>query len=353
MTRIAIAGASGYAGGEVARLVASHPHCEVGALAAGSNEGRLVGEVHPQLRSLANQRFVAATPETLLDHDVVVLALPHGMSGILGEQLSRAKPDLVIVDLGADRRLEDSSAWARYYGGEHFEPWVYGMPELVLADGTRQRERLRGATRIVAPGCNATAIILALAPLIQRDLIDPADIVATLAVGPSGAGRTLREDLLAAERLSSAAAYAAGGKHRHIPEVSQALRLTRALPPSALSLTLTPILVPMSRGILAVSTATLRPGVGDGEILAALGEAYSTESFVHVLPDGALPSSGSVLGSNSLAIGVAVDTEAGRVSVVSAVDNLVKGTAGAAIQCLNIALGLEETVGLSADGIAP
>jgi N-acetyl-gamma-glutamyl-phosphate reductase len=226
------------------------------------------------------------------------------------------------------------------------------MPELVLADGSKQRQKLVGATRLVAPGCNATAIILALAPLVYQGVISPRDIVSTLAVGPSGAGRTLREDLLAAERLSSAMAYAVGGRHRHIPEIVQALSLAHETAAPA-TLTMTPVLVPMSRGILAVSTAVLEPGMAEHEVRGALQLSYHDEVFVELTEVDQFPASGSVLGSNAVAIGVAVDEGVGRVSVVSVIDNLVKGTAGQAVQSMNIALGLPETMGLAVDGVAP
>lgn len=351
--RIAIAGASGYAGGEMARLVSQHPSFELGALTAHSNEGRAVRDVHPHLRSAGDAEFQATEVDTLLGHDVVVLALPHGQSAQLGEALITAKPDLMVVDLGADRRLLNSDDWAAYYGGDHAEPWTYGMPELVRADGTKQRESLVGTTRIAAPGCNASAITFALAPLVHRGLVDTGDLVATLAVAPSGAGRTLRDDLLASERLSSAQAYAVGGTHRHIPEIVQSLAGTTALSRDDLALTMTPVLVPMSRGILAVTSARLVAGADLATVHQALSAAYSDEEFVDLLPSGTVPSTGSVLGSNAVGIGAAFDHKTGRVSVVTAIDNLVKGTAGAAIQSLNIALGLPEGAGLSADGVAP
>ncbi len=345
---VAIAGASGYAGGEMARLVAAHPELELRMLAADKNEGRAIREIHPHLRQLPHGTFAATDADKLAGHDVVVLALPHGHSGALGQKL--ADSEAIVIDLGADRRLTDPADWAAYYGGEHYEPFSYAMPELVLADGTKQRNQLAGATRLAAPGCNATAVTLALTPLIQAGLIEPNDIVSTLAVGPSGAGRTLREDLLGSELLGSAHAYGAGGQHRHIPEIRQNLLLAGAAAPSV---TMTPVLVPMSRGILAVNTAQIYRSTSDQDLRDHLQKVYAEEPFVEVLPAGSLPTTASVLGSNTVAIGLATDQAAGRVTVVSAIDNLVKGTAGAAVQSLNIALGLAETTGLSADGVAP
>ena len=351
--RIAIAGASGYAGGEMARLVAAHPSFELGTLSAHSNEGRPVREVHPHLRSAGDSVFASTKLEALVDHDVVVLALPHGQSAELGEQLVTARPDLIVVDLGADRRLIHGDDWEAFYGGPHAEPWTYGMPELLLADGSKQRSALAGATRIAAPGCNASALTFALAPLAHKGLIDLTSVSASLAVAPSGAGRTLRDDLLASERLSSAQAYAVGGRHRHIPEIIQSVSAAAGLPANSVRLSMTPMLVPLSRGILAVTTASVNAGFGQSDVRAAFDAAYGDEAFVHVLSDGAMPSTGSVLGSNTVAIGFDVDERSGRVTVVSAIDNLVKGTAGAATQSLNVALGLPETQGLSVDGVAP
>jgi N-acetyl-gamma-glutamyl-phosphate reductase len=345
---VAIAGASGYAGGEMARLVSGHPGLELRLLAADKNEGRAIREIHPHLRHLPHDTFAATDVDALAAHDVVVLALPHGHSGPLGQKLIDS--DAIVIDLGADRRLTDPADWAAYYGGEHYEAFSYAMPELVLADGTRQRSHLVGATRLAAPGCNATAVTLAVAPLVQAGLIEPGDIVSTLAVGPSGAGRTLREDLLASELLGSAHAYGAGGQHRHIPEIRQNLLLAGAHAPTV---TVTPVLVPMSRGILAVNAARIAGSVSDQDLRDHLEKVYAEEAFVEVLPAGELPTTASVLGSNTVAIGLATDQAAGRVTVVSAIDNLVKGTAGAALQSLNIALGLDEATGLSADGVAP
>jgi N-acetyl-gamma-glutamyl-phosphate reductase len=351
--RIAIAGASGYAGGEMARLVSAHPSFELGTLTAHSNEGRSVRDVHPHLRSLGDAVFAPTRLETLIDHDVVVLALPHGQSAELGEQLITARADLTVVDLGADRRLIHGDDWEAFYGGPYAEPWTYGMPELVRADGSKQRSVLAGATRIAAPGCNASAITFALAPLAHKGLIDLATIVASLAVAPSGAGRTLRDDLLASERMSSAQAYAVGGRHRHIPEIIQSVSAAAGVSRGDLTLSMTPMLVPLSRGILAVTTASLKDGAGETEVKAAFHDAYGEEDFVHVLTDGAMPSTGSVLGSNSVAIGFDVNERSARVTVVTAIDNLVKGTAGAATQSVNIALGLPEAQGLAVDGVAP
>jgi N-acetyl-gamma-glutamyl-phosphate reductase len=348
--RVAIAGASGYAGGEVARLLAEHPEVAVITLAAHSHAGATVGAVHPHLASLADQTFAETSQAVLADHDVVILALPHGESGSLGEALQDSGGQRLLIDLGADRRLEAAADWDLFYGGKHFSPFVYAMPELTRHAGPSQRDLIAGASALVAPGCNATAVTLAIAPLVAGGLVEPEDISAVLAVGPSGAGRQARADLLAAELMGSAKPYAVGGVHRHIPEIAQNLRLAGAAHPS---LSMTPVLVPMSRGILATVSARVLGGESVEVLHRALSEAYQGEPFVRVLPLGSFPATADVLGSNTVALGVALDPAVDRVIVVAALDNLVKGTAGAAIQSMNVALGFPETTGLSRNGVAP
>ncbi|MFM9877296.1 MAG: N-acetyl-gamma-glutamyl-phosphate reductase [Rhodoglobus sp.] len=344
---VAVAGASGYAGGEVLRLLSAHPDFTVATVTAFQNAGQPLGAVQPHLRSLAHLELQPTDAATLAGHDVVFLALPHGKSG---ELTSTFSPDTLVVDCGADHRLTDPAAWETFYGGEFYGAWDYGLPELVLGSGATQREQLVGSRRIAVPGCNVTAITLALAPGIRAGVIEPSDIVAVLAVGPSGAGRTLRTDLLASELLGSAHAYQVGGVHRHMPEIIQNLTAAGGV---GVSVSFTPVLVPMSRGILATSTARLVPGTTATQVRDAWAQAYADEPFVHVLPEGQFPRTADTLGANTALIGLAVDEAAGRVVVVSALDNLVKGTAGAAIQSANIALGFPETTGLSVDGVAP
>jgi N-acetyl-gamma-glutamyl-phosphate reductase len=339
---VAVAGASGYAGGELLRLLSAHPDFEVTTVTAHQNAGQPLIATQPHLRSLAHLQLQPTDAGTLAGHDVVFLALPHGKSGEVTAELS---PDTLVVDCGADHRLTDPAAWERFYGGEYFGAWDYGLPELA-----QQRAALNGSKRIAVPGCNVTAITLALAPGIHSGLIESDDIVAVLAVGPSGAGRTLRTDLLASELLGSANAYAVGGVHRHTPEIVQNLELAGGV---RVSVSFTPVLVPMSRGILATSTAKLAAGVTAAQVREAWEAAYADEPFVHVLPAGQFPRTADTVGANTALIGLAVDEAAGRVVVVSAIDNLVKGTAGAAIQSANIALGIPETTGLTVDGVAP
>lgn len=335
--RAAIAGASGYTGGELLRLLLAHPDLEVGPLAAGTAAGRPVGEVHPHLPELADRKFAATSAELLAAADVVFLALPHGQSAPLAAALP---PDVPVVDLGADHRLASAADWDRFYDTPHAGQWPYGLPELF-------RHALVGARRIAGPGCNATAMTLALGPLLAARLVEPADLVTSTASGASGAGRAPKENLLASEVLGDTSAYSVAA-HRHTPEVRQSLsRLAGA----DVTLSYTPTLVPMARGILA--TCTARTSAGEGELRAALQDAYADEAFVHVLPAGRWPRTSATVGSNACHLQLAVDADAGRVVVVAALDNLGKGAAGQAVQCANLALGLPESAGLTTSGVAP
>ena len=343
MKTVAIAGASGYVGGELLRLVAAHPELKLVAATANSNAGATIGSLHPHLGDFVDVVLLETTPANLAEADIVFLALPHTTSAEVASWLSA---DQIVLDCGADFRLESAEQWVKFYGTEHQGTWTYGMPELVHNDGTKQRELLKNAKRIAVPGCNVTAITLALAPLAQAGVIELDDIVSVLSVGTSGAGRTLKANLLASEVSGSANAYGVGGVHRHTPEIEQNLAKASG---SEVKVSFTPVLVPMSRGILAVNTATLK--VGDAR--KALEAAYLDEKFVRVLAEGEYPHTSSTLGANTCLIGVTVDAHANRVVVVSAIDNLVKGTAGAAIQSLNIALGMPEDTGLTVNGVAP
>jgi N-acetyl-gamma-glutamyl-phosphate reductase len=360
---VAVAGASGYAGGEALRLLLGHPDAQIGVLTSHSTAGQRLGAHHPHLLPLADRVLEPTSAAALAGHDVVILALPHGHSGEVAAQIAG---DGIVLDLGADHRLESAADWVEYYGTAHSGTWVYGMPELLTgweadpgAPLPKQRARLAGATRIAVPGCNVTAVTLALAPGVAAGLVSPADIVAVLANGVSGAGKALKAHLLAAEILGSASPYAVGGVHRHIPEILQNLRTAGGGRAAAgggapASLSFTPTLVPMSRGILATVTARATLGTPDRAALAGAWErAYGDERFVRLLPEGQWPSTGAVLGANTALIQLAWDARAGRAVVVAAIDNLVKGTAGALVQSLNLALGLPEETGLSAVGVAP
>ncbi|WP_406245747.1 N-acetyl-gamma-glutamyl-phosphate reductase [Microbacterium sp. M] len=343
---VAVSGASGYAGGEILRLLADHPDIDIRTVTAHSNAGQPLIQHQPHLRSLAHLELQDTTPEILAGHDIVFLALPHGQSGQYTDALG-AVP--LVIDAGADHRLTSKSSWDAFYGGAFHDAWTYGVPELLI-DGVKQREHLRGATRIAAPGCNASTVSLSLVPGVAAGVIDPTDIVSVLAVGPSGAGKSLKTNLLGSEILGTANPYAVGGTHRHIPEIQQALIAAGAADPR---ISFTPVLVPMSRGILATSTAPIADGVTDAQIRDAWQSAYGDETFVQLLPEGQFPRTADVLGANTALIGLAIDRAANRVTVVTAVDNLVKGTAGAAIQSMNIALGLPEARALTVNGVAP
>ncbi len=363
--RAAVAGASGYAGGELLRLLLQHPEFEIGAVTAHGNAGSRLGKHQPHLPELGERVLAPTSTAELAGHDVVFVALPHGASGALAAELD---DDVLVVDCGADHRLKDAAAWTEFYGGAHAGAWPYGLPELVTAPliigssrahntgsaddygWVKQRDALAGARRIAVPGCNVTAVSLALGPGLAAGVIEPADLVAVLACGTSGAGKALKPHLLASEIMGSASPYAVGGVHRHIPEIEQNLSAAAGAP---VSISFTPMLVPMARGILATTTARLTDGTDAAQVRKAWRAAYTDEPFVHLLPDGRWPATASVTGSNSAHVQVTVDERAGRVAAVAAIDNLVKGTAGAAIHSANIALGMDETLGLTVNGVAP
>jgi N-acetyl-gamma-glutamyl-phosphate reductase len=357
--RVAVAGASGYAGGELLRLLAEHPNLEIAAVTAGSSAGRLVADLHPNLAGAGRVAGLALQPQgqaALAGSDLVFLALPAGESAAV----ANAVPDGVkIVDLGPDFRLADAAAWERHYSRPHAGRWVTGIAELPGG-----RAAIRSATRVAAPGCYATAAMLGLVPLVAAELVDPGDVVVVAASGTSGAGRSLRTDLLASEVMGSASAYSVAGAHRHTPEIEQALaeacgsdRLSAdidAEPAVPVRVSFTPVLAPMSRGILATCTARLtRTATTTSELREAIAEAYEGEPFITVLPAGRWPATASVAGSNGAHLQAAADDRAGRAVVVVAIDNLGKGAAGQAIQDANLMLGLKETAGLTAAGVAP
>ncbi|WEV45967.1 Asd/ArgC dimerization domain-containing protein [Bifidobacterium sp. ESL0690] len=403
---VAVAGASGYAGGEMLRILAAHPAFEVTTVTGDSSAGDKLGRRMPHIPQLKNMVIEPTTPDVLNGHDIIVLALPHGVSGALAEKLH---PDCVMVDLGADHRLESEDAWAQYYGGDFHKPWVYGMPELIVgkdAEGgyRRQREQLPGASLIAGPGCNVTAVTLAFQPAVAQGLVQTDDIVADLAVGYSGAGKNLRRpNLLAAEAFGSATPYSVGGVHRHIPEIVQNLAhaacadadseghlnssaiwqypseavetaetaaengteivagqeesvFSSIASTKPINVGFTPILVPMARGILAVVSAKLSDkgeAMSDESIREVFAEAYQGQQFIELLDAGDMPATANVLGSNAAQVQVAVDRNAKRLYGFAAIDNLNRGTAGQAVQSLNIALGLPEDQGLTTIGVAP
>ncbi|MBB5873193.1 N-acetyl-gamma-glutamyl-phosphate reductase [Allocatelliglobosispora scoriae] len=332
--RTAVVGASGYAGGELLRLLAGHPDLDLVLATAHSQAGRPVAGVHPHLAGL-DLVLGATDPAALAETDLVFLALPHGESAAIAAQL----PDTVkIVDLGADFRLIDPAQWGRYYGGEHAGTWTYGLPEL-----PGQRLRVAASDRVAATGCYAVATILALAPLVAAGLIEAEDVVVVAASGTSGAGKAPKAHLLGAEVMGDLTPYKVGA-HQHVAEIKQAT--------GAASISFTPVLAPMPRGILA--TVTGRPANADitaNVVRAVLADAYADSPFVHVLAEGQWPHTAATFGSNSAHLQTAVDIDSGRVIVVSAIDNLGKGAAGQAVQCANLMLGLPETTGLPVHGV--
>src|SRR5437868_11561790 len=339
--RAAIAGASGYAGGELLRLLLSHPELEIGALTAASSAGSPLGAHQPHLPQLADRIIEETTALTLAGHDVVFLALPHGQSAAIAEQLGA---ETLIVDCGADHRLIDSAAWLEFYGGTHAGTWPYGLPEL-----PGQREILRDARRIAVPGCYPTAVTLALFPAFAENLVAP-EVVVVAATGTSGAGKALKTSMLGSEVMGAVSAYGVGGTHRHTPEMEQTLSAVAGGP---VTVSFTPMLAPMSRGILATCTAPALPGLTASRLRAVYESALKSEPFVTLLPEGQWPSTKMTYGANTAALQVTLDERAGRVVAVIAIDNLTKGTAGGAIQSVNLALGLPEELGLPLTGVAP
>ena len=362
--RVAVAGASGYAGGELLRLLAGHPDLEIAAVSAGSSAGKPITSIHPNLTGhprYDGKSFDATDADTLAGAELIFMALPHGESAKLANEIPNAK----IIDLSADFRLGDEEAWHRFYGQDvgYAGRWAYGLPELPGA-----KDKITAARTVAAPGCYATTSILALAPLLHAGLVEPDDIVIVAASGTTGAGRSPRVDLLASEVMGSMSAYKVGGAHRHTPEIEQALTEVQnhhdlssertVAPPRPVTLSFTPTLAPMPRGILATATAKLAPGAAASPDVTrllrnAFADAYGQSPFVHLLPAGQWPATGAVAGSNGAHLQVAADLHAGRAVVIATTDNLGKGAAGQAVQIANLMLGLPETAGLTTHGVAP
>ena len=337
--KTAVIGASGYAGGELLRLLATHPVFEVAVVSAHSNAGEQVTSVHPQLQSYTGREFVTADSIDFAPIELVFLALPHGESAAL---IAKLPSHLKIVDLGADFRLEDPAQWEKYYGGKHAGAWVYGLPE--LAPG--QREAIKSQNKVANPGCYATSISLGIAPAIS--LIDSSDIVVVAASGTTGAGRSAKINLIGSEVMGSLSSYKFGGVHQHTPEIEQALS---AVANKEAKISFTPILAPMPRGILATITAKLTSAMTTEQAHQLYSKHYANEFFVDLLPAGQMPKTSAVTGSNKVQIQVAVDQHSNRLVVSVAIDNLGKGAAGQAIQNANLICGLSEISGLALDGI--
>lgn len=338
---VAVVGASGYVGGELLRTLLDHSAVTIGSLTAAGNAGSTVGEHHPHLLPVADRVLMPTEFDHIAGHDVVFLALPHGASAEVAAQLGE---DTLVIDCGADFRLQSADDWEAFYGGDHAGHWPYGLPEL-----PGQRNVLSGAKRIAVPGCFPTVSTLTTMPALAAGLIAP-DVTIVAPTGTSGAGRKLATNFLASQVLGQASAYGVGGIHRHTPEIEQNLEVATGVRPAV---SFTPILAPMSRGILATVVAPLQAGTTDADIREAYQHAYDDEPFIHVLPEGIWPETKSVLGANAVHIQATADPRAGKLVAIGVIDNLAKGTAGGAVQSMNIALGLPEATGLTTVGVAP
>jgi len=337
--RTAVIGASGYAGGELLRLLAIHPRFEVTVVSAHSNAGEQVTSVHPQLQSYAGRSFVTTDSVDFNNIDLVFLALPHGESATVVQKIPNS---VKIVDLGADFRLEEAAQWEKYYGGKHAGAWVYGLPEL----SSGQRDAIKKESKVANPGCYATSISIGIAPVLN--LIDVSDIVVVAASGTTGAGRNAKINLLGSEVMSSLTSYKFGGIHQHTPEIEQALSAVAQKPAK---ISFTPILAPMPRGILSTITAKLNSPLSTEKAHEIFAQHFASEFFVDLLPMGQMPKTSAVIGSNKVQLQVAVDEHTNRLVVSVAIDNLGKGAAGQAIQNANLICGFSEISGLALDGI--
>lgn len=337
--RTAVIGGSGYAGGELLRILSGHPHFEVLTVSAHSHAGALITSVHPHLQKYTGQSFKSVDSIDFSDFDLVFIALPHGESSAL---IAKIPQSVKIVDLGADFRLENADDWSKYYGGPHAGAWVYGLPELCQG----QRDAIAAQMRVSNPGCYATSITLGIAP--AMDLINSEDIVVVAASGTTGAGRSAQVNLIGSEVMNSMSSYKFGGVHQHIPEIEQSLS---AVAQKSTKLSFTPILAPMPRGILSTITATLINPLSTQTVHEIFVKAYADSYFIDVLPLGQMPKTNSLIGSNKLQLQVAVDEHTNRLIVSVAIDNLGKGAAGQAIQNANLMCGLDERTGIEQDGL--
>ncbi|ABQ25257.1 N-acetyl-gamma-glutamyl-phosphate reductase [Geotalea uraniireducens] len=346
MLKVAIVGASGYTGVELLRLLHCHPEVAITCVTSEQSAGKAISEVFPTLRSRYNLVLENLEPVRIADRaDFIFTALPHKAAmEVVPTFLKLGKR---VVDLSADYRLRDAKEYEAWYE-PHMNPTlleqsVYGLPEL-------RREKIAGADLVANPGCYPTSVILGLAPLLKKKLIDPATIIADSKSGVSGAGRSAKVDNLYCEVNDGFKAYGVGGAHRHIPEIEQELSL---LAGKQLKISFTPHLVPMDRGILSTIYATPTGAVSSAELLELYRAYYQGEAFVRILPEGSFPSTSHVRGSNFCDIGLAVDNRTGRVVVVSAIDNLIKGASGQAVQNMNIMNGFPENLGLEALALFP
>ena len=330
-------GASGYAGGELLRLLSNHPKFKLSYIAAGSNAGEPITNLHPQLTNFTGRNFEETEIAKINNSDLVFIALPHGESAKI---ISQIDPKVKVVDLGADFRLIDSKKWEKYYGGKHAGSWVYALPELV------DHKLISSANKVANPGCYATAIALSIAPALS--LINAEDIVVVAASGTTGAGRSAKVNLLGSEVMNNLTSYKFGGIHQHTPEIEQILS---SISRESVKISFTPVLAPMPRGILATVTAQLTQQSSAEQIREIYQAFYSGSKFVKVLPVGSMPMTSAVLGTNNAQIQIAVDEHVNRLLISAVIDNLGKGAAGQAIQNANLMCDLAEDAGLEILGV--
>ncbi|MEY2529917.1 MAG: N-acetyl-gamma-glutamyl-phosphate reductase [Verrucomicrobiota bacterium] len=342
LSKVAVVGASGYAGEELVRLLLAHPHVDLVAATSRQFSGKTLAQIFPRFahnEKAKALKFSDLDPKTLgREAEIIFLALPHGVSG----EIAKSLVDLGarVIDLSADFRLRDPNIYKEFYGSEHPAPEllgkaVYGLPEI-------HRERIRGAKLVACPGCYPTSILIPLRPLIRRRAIDRHRILVTSLSGVTGAGRKVEADYLFAECNESLRPYSVP-RHRHLGEIEQELSL---LAGEKISIQFTPHLTPVNRGILTTIYTELGGEVVEVDPTLVFEGAYGQEPFVRLLGQERLPDTKNVVGTNFIDIAWKIDTRTNRLIVMSAIDNLTKGTSGQAVQCFNLMCGFEETAGL-------
>lgn len=339
MIKTAVVGASGYTGVELLRILYGHPEAAVACVTSEQSAGKRISDIFPSLRDRCDQLLENLEPVRIAEKaQVIFTALPH--KAAMEVVPTFLKLGCKVIDLSADYRLRDATVYGEWYephlNPELLEKAVYGLPEI-------RREAIAGADLVANPGCYPTSVILGLAPLLKNRLIDPGTVIADSKSGVSGAGRSAKVDSLYCEVNEGFKPYGVGGVHRHLPEIDQELSL---LAETEVRISFTPHLVPMDRGILSTLYASPAGRITQGELVELYCDFYRDEAFVRVLPEGSFPSTAHVRGSNFCDIGITLDRRTGRVIVVSAIDNLVKGASGQAVQNFNIIAGLPENLGL-------
>jgi N-acetyl-gamma-glutamyl-phosphate reductase len=335
--RAAVLGASGYTGADMMRLAARHPAIKIAALIAKGHAGQSLAQVFPHLASLDAPALVTSDQVDWSEVDVVFCGLPHGTAH---SEIAKLPERVKIIDMSADFRLRDAALYAEWYGNEHSAPKlledaVYGLTE-------HYADRIKSGRLVACPGCYPTAVLLALLPLAKARLIAGDDIIIDAKSGVSGAGRTLKQNILFSEAGEGLSPYGIGS-HRHVPEIEQELGVVTGAP---VTVNFTPHLAPMARGELCTCYVQLAGKATGADLRKVLSEAYARSAFVHVVEDGVIPATQYVRGSNFCHIGVFADRIPGRAIVVSAIDNLVKGSAGQALQNFNLMYGFDETTAL-------